>query len=336
MNNRTIIIAEAGVNHNGSIKIAKKLIDAAAKAGADYVKFQTFKASEMVTPNAALAEYQKKNLDKKFTQFELLNNLELSEKDHFVLIKHCKQKKIKFLTTAFDKSSLNFLKKIKTDIIKIPSGEITNYDYLKIAASFNKKIILSTGMSTIKDIRKALLTLKKYGAKKNQITVLHCSTQYPTPIIDINMKAMLTIKKIFNIKVGYSDHSADILVPIVAVANEACVIEKHLTLDKKMKGPDHAASIEPDEFREMIDKIREVEIILGSSHKAPSPEEKKNILVARKFIVAKVDIKKDEFLSFDNITFKRTGIKGISPMDWKKILGKKSNKNYKKNQLIKL
>lgn len=336
MNNKTIIIAEAGVNHNGSIKIAKKLIDAAAKAGADYVKFQTFKASEMVTNYASLAEYQKKNFSKKLKQLELLKNLELSEKDHFILIKYCKKKKIKFLTTAFDDVSLKFIKKIKSKVVKIPSGEITNYNYLKTVASFNKKIILSTGMSTIAEIKGALRTLKKYGVKKNKITILHCSTQYPVPKENINMRAMQTIKKLFDTEVGYSDHSTGILVPIVAVANGASIIEKHLTLDKKMKGPDHSASIEPNEFIEMVKEIRDVEIILGSSQKIPSVDEKKNLLVARKFIVAKEDIKKGDILSLNNIAFKRTGTKGISPMDWKKINRIKSNKNYKKDQLIKL
>jgi len=336
MNNRTIIIAEAGVNHNGSIKIAKKLIDAAAKAGADYVKFQTFKASEMVTNYASLAEYQKKNFSKKLKQLELLKSLELSEKDHFILIRYCKKKKIKFLTTAFDDISLKFIKKIKLKVVKIPSGEITNYNYLKTVASFNKKIILSTGMSTIAEIKGALCTLKKYGVKKNKITILHCSTQYPVPKENINMRAMQTIKKLFDTEVGYSDHSTGILVPIVAVAHGASIIEKHLTLDKKMKGPDHSASIEPNEFIEMVKDIRDVEMILGSSQKIPSVDEKKNLLVARKFIVAKEDIKKGDILSVNNITFKRTGTKGISPMDWKKINRIKSNKNYKKDQLIKL
>lgn len=336
MNKQTLVIAEAGVNHNGSIRIAKKLIDAASKSGADYVKFQTFKTDELVTSKASLASYQKKNLKKKISQYQLLKNLELSESEHKILIRHCKKRKIKFLTTAFDEYSLNFIKKLKLDLIKIPSGEVTNYNYLKIVAHQNKKIILSTGMCTISEVKNALKVLKKYGAKKNQITVLHCSTEYPVPFKNININAMIHMQKILNIKVGYSDHSLGNIVPIIAVANGACVIEKHMTLDKKMKGPDHSASLEPEEFSEMVKQIRNTELILGSNIKSPSQEEINNIPIVRKFIVAKKDIKKGDQYSTNNLAFKRSGENGISPMEWKKLIGKKSHKNYKKDQLIKI
>ena len=331
---KPIIIAEAGVNHNGSIKIAKKLIDVAKNAGADYVKFQTFKATELVTKQAKLADYQKKNLKQNKSQYQMLKDLELKKKDHIRLLKYCKTKKIKFLSTAFDQESLEFLiKKCKIDCIKIPSGEITNLPLLEKAASFKKKIFLSSGMSSLNDINLALKTLKKNGCKLKNITVLHCVTNYPANPKELNLAAIKLIKKKFKVNVGYSDHSLGILAPIIATCYGAQVIEKHFTLNKNLEGTDHKASLEPNELKKMINSIKEIPIMVGRAIKTLSNSEKKNKKIARKSIVAKKKILIGEIFTKSNLTCKRPG-HGISPMNWYKILGKKAKKNYNIDEII--
>jgi len=328
------IILEAGVNHNGSLSRAKKMIDIASKAKVDYVKFQTFVADELVTKSAPKANYQKVNTKKKReTQYEMLKKLELSENAHIQLIKHCKKRKINFLSSPFSVKSFNLLKKLGLKIIKIPSGEINNYPYLKHIGKFNKKIIISSGMSNLIEIKNAVKILTSAGTLKKNITVLHCNTEYPSPLKDINLNAMLTIKKKLGLKIGYSDHSLSRMVPIAVTTLGAQIIEKHFTMDKNLPGPDHKASLNPSEVFQMVNDIREVEKILGSYIKKPTTSEKKNIKIARKSIVAKTSIKKGEIFSEDNITTKRPGY-GISPMRWNKILNKISNKNYKKNDFL--
>ena len=332
-----IIIAEAGVNHNGSIELAKQLIDVAANSGADYVKFQTFKARNLVSNSASKANYQIQNsADSKESQLQMLQKLELTEADHQNIIEDCKHKKIKFFSTAFDLESLTYLSSLGLDLVKVPSGEITNLPYLRFAAILFKKVILSTGMATIKEIKKALDVFLKAGISKENITILHCNTEYPTPMADVNLKAMLHIKKKFNTKVGYSDHTLGIEVPIAAAALGASIIEKHFTLDKNMVGPDHKASLEPKELQKMILSIRNIEkAISGSEKKEPSPSELKNIAIARKSIVAKTNICKGEVFTEKNITTKRPG-NGISPMLWDKVLGKKAKKDFNQDEIIKI
>ncbi len=328
MNNKsTIIIAEAGVNHNGSIELAKKLIDIAAEAGADFVKFQTFKAETLVTQTADKAEYQKGITNTGESQFEMIKKLELDRKTHEELIDYCKQIDIQFLSTAFDNDSIDLLDELNIPLFKIPSGEITNLPYLRHIGKMGKPIIMSTGMSTLDEVYNALNILIESGAEKEQITILHCNTEYPTPMEDVNLKAMLTIKDELGVKIGYSDHTLGIEVPIAAVAMGATVIEKHFTLGRNMPGPDHAASLEPNELREMVTIIRNIEKAMGDGIKKPSPSEIKNIPIARKSIVAKKPIKKDQLFSEENLTVKRPGT-GISPMEWDAVIGKKSNKNY--------
>ena len=329
------IIAEAGVNHNGSLKNAKKLIDCASKAGADYVKFQTFKASELATRSSPKASYQKLSTKRKESQYDMLKKLELSEKDHLVLKKYCKKKKINFLSSPFSIKSFDFLNKIGLKTIKIPSGEIDNFPFLKHIGKFKKKIILSSGMSSLLEVANAIKILNKEGTSKNKITVLHCSSEYPTPFENVNLKAMNTIKHRLGVKVGYSDHSLGYIVPIAAVAVGAAVIEKHFTLNKKNKGPDHKASLNPAELKEMIKKIRSTEKALGSYIKKPSKGELKNIKVVRKSIFAKMEIKKGDIFSNQNISTKRPAV-GISPKNWNKVIGKKSKRNFKVDQPIKL
>jgi len=329
------IIAEAGVNHNGSLKNAKKLIDCASKAGADYVKFQTFKASELATRSSPKASYQKLSTKRKESQYDMLKKLELSEKDHLVLKKYCKKKKINFLSSPFSIKSFDFLNKIGLKTIKIPSGEIDNFPFLKHIGKFKKKIILSSGMSSLLEVANAIKILNKEGTSKNKITVLHCSSEYPTPFENVNLKAMNTIKHRLGVKVGYSDHSLGYIVPIAAVALGAAVIEKHFTLNKKNKGPDHKASLNPAELKEMIKKIRSTEKALGSYIKKPSKGELKNIKVVRKSIFAKMEIKKGDIFSNQNISTKRPAV-GISPKNWNKVIGKKSKRNFKVDQPIKL
>jgi N,N'-diacetyllegionaminate synthase len=332
--NSTIIIAEAGVNHNGSMKLAKQLIDAAVSAGADYVKFQTFKAESLVTKQAEQAVYQAKNTGSSGnSQYEMLKKLELSKEQHYELIDYCRSKNIKFFSTAFDMESLEFLSGLQIGLWKIPSGEITNYPYLKKIAGENQPVILSTGMSTMEEIKAAINVLVKYGTDKQKITVLHCNTQYPTPMQDVNLLAMQTIAKETGLKAGYSDHTPGIEIPIAAVALGATVIEKHFTLDRNMDGPDHKASLEPDELKAMVAAIRNVEKALGSSEKTVSASESENIPVARKSIVAACSIAGGELFTEENLTVKRPG-NGISPMQWEKIIGQPAMRDFVKDELI--
>ncbi|CUU79826.1 general stress protein 14 (GSP14) [Campylobacter hyointestinalis subsp. hyointestinalis] len=331
--NKIFIIAEAGVNHNGSLELAKKLIDEAVVAGADAVKFQTFKAELCISKNADKAEYQKQTTDKNESQFDMIKKLELNEYAHTELIKYCKIKNIMFLSTPFDLQSVDLLNGFGLEIFKIPSGEITNLPYLRKIASLNKKVILSTGMANLGEIEAALEILTKNGTAKENITVLHANTEYPTPFCDVNLKAMLTIRGAFGVKVGYSDHTPGIEVPIAAVALGATVIEKHFTLDKTMPGPDHKASLEPSELQSMVKAIRNIEIALGDGIKKASSSESKNKPIARKSIVAKCDIKKGDLFSESNLTIKRPG-SGISPMRWDKVIGLRATRDYKEDELI--
>ena len=334
--NKTIIIAEAGVNHNGDIETAKRLVDAAADAGADYVKFQTFKADKIVTKQAKRADYQNRNTKDVNTQYEMLKKLELNEDSHHLLIKYCNQKGIKFLSTGFDLDSLKFLNKIGIRLAKIPSGEITNYPYLKKVAQLYSEVILSTGMSDMNDINKALAVLLKFGVKKENITILHCNTEYPTPMSDVNLKAMLHIQKELGLKIGYSDHTLGIEVPIAAVALGARVIEKHFTLDRNLPGPDHSASLEPNELKSMVNSIRNIEKALsGSGIKEPSKSELKNKQIIRKSIIALKTITKGEIFNNKNIGTKRPGT-GISPMNWESVIGQASKDNFEQDELISL
>lgn len=334
--NKTIIIAEAGVNHNGDIETAKRLIDAAADAGVDYVKFQTFKANKIVTKQAKRADYQNKNTKDVDTQYEMLKKLELNEDSHHLLIKYCNQKGIKFLSTGFDLDSLEFLNKIGIRLAKIPSGEITNYPYLKKVAQLYSEVILSTGMSDMDDINKALAILLKFGVKKENITILHCNTEYPTPMSDVNLKAMLHIQTELNVKIGYSDHTLGIEVPIAAVSLGARVIEKHFTLDRNLPGPDHRASLEPNELKSMVTSIRNIEKALsGSGIKEPSKSELKNKQIIRKSIIALKPITEGEIFNNRNIGTKRPGT-GISPMKWESVIGQASKYNFEQDELISL
>ncbi len=328
---RTYIIAEAGVNHNGNFELAKKMILEGKKAGVDAVKFQTFIASNLVSSYAKKADYQMKSTDNKESQQDMLKKLELSFQEFHLLKEYAAELNIDFLSTPFDEESIDFLDTLNMPFWKIPSGEITNLPYLLKIAKTKKPIILSTGMSTMEEIAEMLDVFCDYN--RNDITLLHCNTEYPTPFQDVNLYAMKTLKEKFHVNVGYSDHTKGIEVPIAAVALGATVIEKHFTLDRNMLGPDHKASLEPGELAEMVKAIRNIESALGNEEKKPSESEKKNILVARKSIVAKKDIKKGDILSEENITTKRPG-NGISPMEWFKIIGMKAAKDFQKDELI--
>ncbi|MCV3426328.1 N-acetylneuraminate synthase [Campylobacter lari] len=330
---KTLIIAEAGVNHNGDMNLAKKLIEVASEAGADYVKFQTFKTELCISKNAQKAEYQLKTTSHEESQFDMIKKLELSKQDHEVLIEHCKKCNIKFLSTAFDLESIDLLVELGIEIFKIPSGEITNLPYLKKIAKLNKNIILSTGMTSLGEIEMALDVLIDNGTQRNKITILHCNSEYPTPFKDVNLKAMQTIKEAFKLPVGYSDHTLGVTIPIAAVAMGACVIEKHFTLDKNMQGPDHLASLNPDELKTMVQSIRELEQALGNGIKKPSESETKNINIGRKSLVAASPIKKGDFFTEKNLGVKRPG-NGISPMEWDNIIGKVAEKNFDIDELI--
>lgn len=330
---KTLIIAEAGVNHNGSLEIAKQLVDKAKEAGADIVKFQTFKAEKLVSKYAGKAEYQKETTDASESQYNMIKKLELDLNMHKELIEYCKLKEINSLSSPFDIDSIKLLIKFGIDIIKIPSGEITNLPYLKEIGKLKKQVILSTGMSTLGEIEKALNILIVNGTK--DVVVLHCNTEYPTPMKDVNLRAMRTIKEAFKIEVGYSDHTLGIEVPIAAVVMGASIIEKHFTLDKRMAGPDHRASLEPHEFKAMVNAIRNIEKALGNGIKKPSDSELSNINVVRKSIVAKCDIKKGETLSNSNITVKRPG-NGISPMRWDEMIGKIAKRDYLADEMIEI
>ena len=331
---KTIIIAEAGVNHNGDIEKAKELIDAAAAAKVDYVKFQTFKANKLVTQNSKKADYQVENTSDNSSQFDMLKKLELTRQMHLDLIAHCKKKNVKFLSTVFDIDSLLFLKEIGIELAKVPSGELTNLPYLRAMAQNFKKIIVSTGMASMEEVEAAVNVILECGVLKDNITVLHCNTEYPTPMKDVNLLAMLDIKRKLGVDIGYSDHTLGIEVPVAATALGATVIEKHFTLDRTLPGPDHRASLEPDELKDMVQSIRNIEFaISGSGIKEPSPSELKNKPVARKSIVALTSIKKGEELTIHNIGVKRPGT-GISPMKWDEVLGTTAQKNFIVDELI--
>ncbi len=327
------IIAEAGVNHNGLIDNAYRLIDVAVEAGADAVKFQTFKAEKLVSKSADKANYQKQTTDESETQFEMIKKLELSVDVHKKLIKYCNERGIMFLSTPFDHESINLLNELGLEIMKIPSGEITNLPYLRHIGALKKKVILSTGMSTLEEVGDALSILINAGTAKENITVLHANTMYPTPLNDANLNAMLTIQQEFDITVGYSDHTMGIEVDIAAVAMGASIIEKHFTLDNSLSGPDHKASLEPKELKAMVTSIRNIEKALGNGVKMPSNSEKPNISVARKSIVANQAIKIGDIFTEENITVKRPG-NGISPMKWDEVVGSVSEKDYQIDELI--
>lgn len=330
-----MIIAEAGVNHNGSMENAFRLIDAAAEAGVDYIKFQTFKADKLVSGSAKKADYQIQNTrNSEESQLQMLQKLELSQEQHTQLIEYCYKKNIQFFSTAFDLDSLSYLHEVGLKMVKIPSGEITNLPYLRKAARLFRQVILSTGMTTISEIKDAVSVFTEAGIPKKDITILHCNTEYPTPMDDVNLKAMLHIQEVFGTEVGYSDHTLGIEVPIAAVALGASIIEKHFTLDKTMTGPDHKASLEPDELKAMVAAIRNLEKALsGSGIKEVSPSEQKNMAIARKSIVATKKIYKGELFTEDNIGVKRPGT-GISPMKWDEVIGKVSQKDFADDELI--
>ena len=329
---KVLIIAEAGVNHNGDINTALRLVDEAKKAGADVVKFQTFNAKKLASQRATMAEYQKENLKANISQGEMLSKLMLSSDEYIKIADYCKSVSIGFLSTPFDVDSIQFLDKLQ-DIWKIPSGEITNYPYLVEIAKTGKDIILSTGMSTIEEIDAALCVLSQNGGGK--VTILHCTTNYPTPMEDVNLRAMLTIKEHCKCEVGYSDHTQGIEVPIAAVALGAKIIEKHFTLDRSMEGPDHRASLEPHELADMVNGIRNIEKAMGTGEKTPSESELANIDVVRKSIIASKSIKAGEIFSEDNLTTKRPGT-GISPMRWNEILGMRALRDFAEDELIEI
>lgn len=327
---RVLIIAEAGVNHNGDLNKAKELIDVAAKAGVDLVKFQTFKADDLVSKEAKKARYQINNTDKdNDTQYEMLKKLELSESDHTTLMDYAKLKGIEFFSTAFDVKGLEYLNDLGFSLFKVPSGEITNYPYLKKIASFGKPVILSTGMASLKEIEQALQVLTSEGLSNEEITVLHCNTEYPTPMEDVNLKAMNTISSAFNVEIGYSDHTLGIEVPIAAVALGARVIEKHFTLDRNLPGPDHRASLEPEELKQMVYSIRNIEAaISGSGKKTPSESELRNLEIVRKSLHLNKDLKKGSVIGYNDLVVLRPAT-GISPMQINQIIGKRLTNDVK-------
>ena len=333
---KTIIIAEAGVNHNGNMTTAMEMVDAATEAGVDYIKFQTFKTNKLVDKSAEKATYQKSNYnDSDDSQYTMLKKLELDMDAHYNLISYCRKKGIGSLSSAFDLDSIDMLKKLTLDFWKIPSGEITNYPYLKKIGQYNDMVIMSTGMSDLHDINNALELLIKSGTQKENITVLQCNTEYPTPMRDVNLTAMDTIKNTFNVRVGYSDHTLGIEVPIAAVALGAEIIEKHFTLNRKMEGPDHKASLEPAELTKMVSSIRNIEMALGDGIKKATQSESKNINIVRKSIFAQTRIKKGEVFTEENLICKRPA-KGLSAMMWEEVIGKKAKKEFKPDDLIEI
>ena len=335
MISRTLIIAEAGVNHNGDLELAKKLINIAAEAGADLVKFQTFNADRLVASTARKAAYQIQATDSRESQHEMLRRLELTEDMHKELIAHCAARDIGFFSTGFDIKSVDLLLSLGQDHFKIPSGEITNLPYLRHIGHLGRPVILSTGMAIMEEIGSALQILENSGTPKNSITVLHCTTEYPTPMPEVNLKAMLAIRDNFGVKVGYSDHTLGIEVAIAAVAIGATVIEKHFTLDRNLPGPDHKASLEPSELKSMVVAIRNIEVALGDGIKRPTPSETKNIAVVRKSIIASKSIQLGEVFTTKNLTTKRPGT-GISPMRFDEVLGKKARRNFAEDDLIEI
>lgn len=330
---RVVIIAEAGVNHNGSIELAKKLVDVAADAGVDYVKFQTFKAEKIASSKAKKAEYQDRNTDGDDSQLKMLQKLELSESDHGVLLEYCHKKNIQFLSTPFDLESIDLLKSLNITLGKIPSGEITNFPYLKKMGKSFSHLVMSTGMSDMKEIEDAVKAIEDAGFDRKNLTMLHCNSEYPTPFEDVNLRAMNTIAEKFDVPIGYSDHTTGIEIPVAAVALGAVLIEKHFTLDRNMDGPDHKASLEPAELKEMVRSIRNVELSLGNGIKEPSPSEIKNRSIARKSIVAAKDLSAGHTIEYDDLSVKRPGT-GISPMQIDLITGKKLLKDIKQDEVL--
>jgi N,N'-diacetyllegionaminate synthase len=330
-----LIIAEAGVNHNGDLATAKEMVDVAARSGANYVKFQTFNSEKLTTPDSKIARYQKSSAKTDDSQLTLLRKLEITKSDHLELIKKCDASGINFLSTAFDIESADMLRELGQEIFKIPSGEITNLPYLRHIGSFNKEIILSTGASTLNEIEEALDHIVKSGTNIEKITVMHCTSAYPALMDEVNLTAMQNISKEFGVKIGYSDHTMGIEIAIAAAALGASVIEKHFTLDRNMDGPDHKASLEPDELMEMIKGIRNIEVALGNGIKAPTTGELENINAIRKSIVAKIQIKKGDRFSVENLTTKRP-LGGISSMKWDSVVGQIANRDYMPNEMIQI
>lgn len=332
---KTLIIAEAGVNHNGDLDMARRLVEVAAEAGVDFVKFQTFQAAKLVTRQAAKAEYQRQSTDAEESQYEMIRRLELTPDMHVALIEHCRRCGIRFLSTGFDHDSLDLLAGLGMALFKVPSGEITNLPYLQHIGRLGAPVILSTGMADMGEIGAALTVLEQAGTPRQQITVLHCTTEYPAPMQDVNLRAMLTIRDTFGVQVGYSDHTAGIEVPIAAVALGATVIEKHFTLDRTLPGPDHQASLEPGELRAMVAAIRNVELALGDGIKRPSASEIKNMAIARKSLVAARAIRAGELFSRDNLAVKRPGT-GLSPMRLDEVVGRPAGRDFLPDELIEL
>lgn len=330
-----IVIAEAGVNHNGSLKMAKELIRIAADANADYVKFQTFNSKLVVTESADKADYQIKNTGVKESQLEMISKLELSHRDHHELIGHAKQCGIKFISTAFDLPSVDFLRELDCELFKIPSGEITNLPYLRHVGACGKPIILSTGMSSLGEIENALKILEDSGTDREKITLLHCTSEYPAPLVDVNLRVIKTLQQAFGLNVGYSDHTEGIEVAIAAVALGATIVEKHFTLDKSLPGPDHKASVEPEELKSLVNALRNINIALGDGRKRVTTSELENIKVARKSLVAATGIKKGEHFTIKNITVKRPGV-GINPMRYEEIVGRLAPRDFDKDDLIEI
>jgi len=333
MDHHVLIIAEAGVNHNGDLALARRLIEVAAEAGADLVKFQTFNADRLVTPSARKADYQTRNSGGGETQHQMLRRLELTPAQHHELIAHCQTRGIGFFSTGFDIESVDFLVGLGLDKFKIPSGEITNLPYLRHIGRHGKEIILSTGMATLGDIEAAIEALEQAGTPRSRLTVLHCTTEYPTPMNEVNLRAMQSIAQAFGVRVGYSDHTPGIEVAIAAVALGATIIEKHFTLDRNLPGPDHKASLEPAELKAMVAAIRNIEVALGDGVKRLTPSEAKNKPIARKSLVASRAIREGEIFCAENITTKRPGT-GISPMRWDEVMGQVAQRNYKADDPI--
>jgi N,N'-diacetyllegionaminate synthase len=332
---KVLVIAEAGVNHNGDIDMAKGLIDVASEAGADLVKFQTFDANRLVTEAVAKADYQKLTGNLNETQKSMLRQLELTEAVHRELIAHCKLMGIGFFSTGFDIESVDMLASLGQELFKVPSGEITNLPYLRHVGKLKKEVILSTGMSTMNEIETAIKALVESGTPRARITVLHCTTAYPAPMIDVNLLAMQSIQNKFGVNVGYSDHTLGIEISLAAVALGATIIEKHFTLDRTLPGPDHKASLEPKELKSLINGVRNIEVALGDGVKRLMPSEEENLLIGRKTIVAKCYIKKGELLTPANLTTKRAG-EGLSPMEWDKVIGTEANQDYSTDQSIRI
>ncbi len=325
------IIAEAGVNHNGSLELAKQMVDAAKEAGADYIKFQTFIPKKLVSKFAEKADYQKETTGSGESQLEMLEKLALTQNDFIELNRYCREKQTGFLSTPFELDSIDFLNSFNMDFWKLPSGEITNLPYLEKIGRTKKPVVMSTGMSSLQEVKDAVEALRKAGTE--EITLLHCNTQYPTPVQDVNLRAMQTLEKELHLPVGYSDHTKGIEIPVAAVAMNAQVIEKHFTLDRSMEGPDHKASLEPEELKAMVQAVRNVEQALGNGRKEPSPSERGNISIVRKSIVAKCSIKKGDAFTEENLTVKRPG-NGISPMRWHEMIGKQAKRDFAEDEPV--